>query len=226
LVEEELLYPEDPLIDMHNPTASLNEDQTRAFNVIVQRVERKDPGFFFVSGYGGTGKTYLWNRIVNYLRKKNKIVLTVASSGVAALLLPRGRTAHSRFKIPCQIEDDMICDVSRGTMLLELIQLSSLIIWDEALMANKKCFEALHRTFRDIEKAQSPETATIPFGGKVVVLGGDLRQILPVIEGGTKHDIISATITRSRLWTHVEILNLTQNMRLLCSSDSSKDQAD
>ena len=211
---------------MHNPTASLNEDQTRAFNVIVQRVERKDPGFFFVSGYGGTGKTYLWNRIVNYLRKKNKIVLTVASSGVAALLLPRGRTAHSRFKIPCQIEDDMICDVSRGTMLLELIQLSSLIIWDEALMANKKCFEALHRTFRDIEKAQSPETATIPFGGKVVVLGGDLMQILPVIEGGTKHDIISATITRSRLWTHVEILNLTQNMRLLCSSDSSKDQAD
>ena len=70
----------------------------------------------------------------------------MASSGVAAPLLPGGRTAHSRFKIPCEVEDDMICDVSRGTMLSELIELTSLIIWDEALMANRKCFEALDRT--------------------------------------------------------------------------------
>jgi hypothetical protein len=78
----------------------------------------------------------------------------------------------------------MICDVSRGTMLSDLIELTSLVIWDEALMANRKCFEALDRTFRDIGKVKNPEAAHIPFGGKVVVLGGDLRQILPVVEGG------------------------------------------
>jgi len=50
----------------------------------------------------------------------------------------------------------MICDVSRGTMLSELIELTSLIIWDEALMANRKCFEALDRTLRDIEKVKKP----------------------------------------------------------------------
>ena len=50
----------------------------------------------------------------------------------------------------------MICDVSRGTMLSELIELTSLIIWDEALMTNRKCFEALDRTFRDIEKVKKP----------------------------------------------------------------------
>ncbi|XP_066317679.1 uncharacterized protein [Miscanthus floridulus] len=160
------------------------------------------------AGYGGTGKTYLWNRMVGYLRAKNKIVLTVASSGVAALLLQGGHIAHSRFKIPCEVEEDTVCDVSRGTMLSELIELTSLVIWDEALMANRRCFEALDRTFRDIEKTKSPETAHIPFGGKVVVLGGDLKQILPVVEGGTKEDIISSTIIRSRLWAHVEILSL------------------
>jgi hypothetical protein len=224
LVEEELSYPPDPSIDMNSPTLSLNEDQTQAFNAIVHRVRQNQPGFFFVSGYGGTGKTYLWNRIVAYLRLQGKIVLTVASSGVAALLLPGGRTAHSRFKIPCEIEDDMICDVSRGTMLSDLIQLTSLVIWDEALMANRKCFEALDRTFRDIGKVKNPEAAHIPFGGKVVVLGGDLRQILPVIEGGGKQEVISATIIRSRLWSHVEILSLTQNMRLLCSIDNPNEQ--
>jgi len=218
-VEEELSHPLDPLIDMNNPTVSLNEDQKNAFHKIVQRVEQNEPGFFFVAGYGGTGKTYLWNRIVGYLRGKNKIVLTVASSGVAALLLPGGRTAHSRFKIPCEVEDDMICDVSRGTMLSELIELTSLVIWDEALMANRKCFEALDRTFRDIEKVKNPEIANIPFGGKVVVLGGDLRQILPVVEDGSKQDVIAATIIASRLWSHVEVLSLKQNMRLLCSPE-------
>jgi len=218
-VEEELSHPLDPLIDMNNPTVSLNEDQKNAFHKIVQRVEQNEPGFFFVAGYGGTGKTYLWNRIVGYLRRKNKIVLTVASSGVAALLLPGGRTAHSRFKIPCEVEDDMICDVSRGTMLSELIELTSLVIWDEALMANRKCFEALDRTFRDIEKVKNPEIANIPFGGKVVVLGGDLRQILPVVEDGNKQDVIAATIIASRLWSHVEVLSLKQNMRLLCSPE-------
>lgn len=224
LVVEELSHPSDPSIDMNNPTLSLNQDQTIAFNAIVQRVERKEPGFFFVSGYGGTGKTYLWNQIVGYLRGKNKIVLTVASSGVAALLLPGGRTAHSRFKIPCEVEDDMICDVSRGTMLSELIELTSLVIWDEALMANRKCFEALDRTFRDVQKLKNPEATNIPFGGKVVVLGGDLRQILPVVEGGSKQDIINATIIRSRLWAHVEILNLKQNMRLICSPNDACEQ--
>ena len=224
LVEEELSHPSDPSIDLDNPTISLSEDQANAFNTIVQRVEQNQPGFFFVSGYGGTGKTYLWNRMVGYLRAKNKIVLTVASSGVAALLLQGGRTAHSRFKIPCEVEEDTVCDVSRGTMLSELIELTSLVIWDEALMANRRCFEALDRTFRDIEKAKSPEAAHTPFGGKVVVLGGDLRQILPVVEGGTREDIISSTIIRSRLWPHVEILSLKQNMRLVCSPDDPSKQ--
>ncbi|XP_066385185.1 uncharacterized protein [Miscanthus floridulus] len=109
-------------------------------------------------------------------------------------------------------------------MLSELIELTSLIIWDEALMANRKCFEALDRTLRDIEKVKNPEAADITFGGKVVVLGGDLRQILPVVEGGTKQDVISAAIITSRLWAHVEVLSLNQNMRLVCSPNDACQQ--
>lgn len=145
-------------------------------------------------------------------------MLTVASSGVAALLLPGGRTAHSRFKIPCDPEDDMVYDVSRGTMLSKLIELTELVIWDEALMTDKKAFEALDRTFRDIEKVHNLDAARLPFGGKIVVLGGDLRQILLVVEGDGKQEIINSTIIKSRLWKHVEILGLKQNMRLACST--------
>jgi ATP-dependent DNA helicase PIF1 len=116
-------------------------------------------------------------------------VLSVASSGVASLLLPGGRTAHSRFKIPCELDEGTICDIKRGTMLCELIQTTSLIIWDEALMTHKFSFEAFDRSLRDILASSSPMATNLPFGGKVVVLGGDVRQILPVIEGVIVHKL-------------------------------------
>jgi hypothetical protein len=147
-----------------------------------------------------------------------KIVLTVASSGVASLLLPNGRTAHSRFKISCDLDDTPTYNIKRGTMLAELIQSTSLVIWDEALMTHRVAFEALDRTFRDLLAPHSSEADEITFGGKVVVLGGDARQILPVIEGGTCSQIIDAAICNSHLWHFVTILHLTQNMRLYCNN--------
>jgi hypothetical protein len=171
-------------------------------------------GFFFVCGHGGTGKTFLWNAIITKLRSNKKIVLAVASSGVASLLLPRGRTAHSRFKIPFDINEAATCSVKRGTMLAELIQMATLIIWDEAPITHSHCFEALDRTMRDILSEKKPSNAMLPFGGKPVVLGGDFRQILPVVRKGSRSAVVGASITNSKLWQHVVLLKLHTNMRL------------
>ncbi|XP_076919538.1 uncharacterized protein LOC143580381 [Bidens hawaiensis] len=46
--------------------------------------------------FGGTGKTYLWKTLCASIRSQGKIVLSVAPSGIASLLLSGGRTAHSR----------------------------------------------------------------------------------------------------------------------------------
>jgi ATP-dependent DNA helicase PIF1 len=54
-------------------------------------------------------------------------------------------------------------------------------------------------------------TKTI-FGGKTVVLGGDFRQILPIVPKGGQEDIVSASLNRSHLWQHVMILRLHINM--------------
>jgi len=117
-----------------SPKARLNEEQLSAFKEITETVLNNRPSFFFVSGFGGTGKTFLWGAIVAWLRAHQKIVLIVATSGVAALLLPGGCTAHSRFKIPCDLDECSVCDIKRGSMLGELIDSTSLVIWDEALM--------------------------------------------------------------------------------------------
>ena len=76
--------------------------------------------------------------------------MAVASSGIASLLLPGGRTPHSRFKIPLEISQNSMCSIKKDTHLTELIQNTSLIVWDEAPVNHKYCFEALDRTLRDI----------------------------------------------------------------------------
>src|SRR6266540_3726398 len=85
-----------------------------------------------------------------HILEPKKLVLTVASSGVASLLLPNGRTTHSRFQIPIQLDELSTCDIKRGTKLAELLIETSLIIWDEALMTIKQCFEAFDRSIKDI----------------------------------------------------------------------------
>ena len=97
-------------------------------------------------------------------------------------------------------------------MLAALIQKTSLIIWDEAPMAHRFCFEALDRTFRDLLSADEPSNANKPFGGMPILLGGDFRQVLPVIQGADRCQILNASLIRSPLWKHVRMLKLIVNM--------------
>ena len=81
-------------------------------------------------------------------------------------------------------------------------------------MAHKHVFEALDRTLRDIMGAENRAYRNMPFGGKVVVMGGDFRQILPVVKRGSRADIVSASIKKSaRIWPHVCVYPLHTNMR-------------
>jgi ATP-dependent DNA helicase PIF1 len=133
----------------------------------------------FIDGPGGTGKTHLYKCILAHYRSQQSIVVAVASSGIASLLLPGGRTAHSRFKIPIKVSSSSTCNLSLKSEEAKLIKESKLILWDEAPMMHRHAFEALDRSFRDITKVKDK-----PFGGKKVVFGGDFRQILPVIING------------------------------------------
>ena len=75
-----------------------------------------------------------------------------------------------------------------------LICQSSLIIWDEAPMANHAVLACVDETCRRVMGSSAP------FGGKVVVLLGDFRQTCPVVRKGTKAEIINASISHSPIW--------------------------
>lgn len=73
-------------------------------------------GFFFLDAPGGTGKTFLISLILAEIRSNNGIALAVASSGIAATLLDGGRTAHSVFKLPLNIQNNpnAVCNIKNN----------------------------------------------------------------------------------------------------------------
>lgn len=103
----------------------LNPQQRLAFDTIIGAIN--DPAImqraFFVDGAGGSRKTFLYNTLLAHVHAQGKIALAVASTGIAALLLHEGTTAHSRFKIPVQELDSIsTCDISVQSANGRLIQ--------------------------------------------------------------------------------------------------------
>ncbi|XP_061363930.1 uncharacterized protein LOC133307434 [Gastrolobium bilobum] len=215
LVLDVLLYDRLSMMEEHKRLKnSLTYEQRNAYENIVSAVSADAGGLFFLYGFGGTGKTFIWNTLSTFFRSNGEIILNVASSGIASLLLPRGRTGHSRFRIPIQITEDSTCNITQNSPIAELLAKTKLIIWDEAPMVHRLCFEALDKTLRDILRFSDSRCVDKPFGGKVIVLGGDFRQILPVIPRGSRQQIVNATINYSHLWSHCHLLTLTKNMQL------------
>ncbi|XP_060972332.1 uncharacterized protein LOC133038257 [Cannabis sativa] len=226
LINEELDYDREQLNILHEKSfASLNPCLKSTYEAIMHSVENEQGNLFFINGHGGTGKTFLWNTIIAKLRSQSRIVLPVATSEIAALLLPNGRTAHSRFHIPLDVTAESTCEIRQGTLLAGLLMKTSLIIWDETPMANKFCFEALDKTLRDILRTRFESSFKKPFGGLTIECGGDFRQILPVVPKGTRADIVGASLNSSYLWPFFKIYELNQNMRLYNGSLSGSEAA-
>ncbi|XP_071739258.1 uncharacterized protein [Rutidosis leptorrhynchoides] len=176
LIMEEKNYDRETLLAEKSILESkLNDKQLMIYNLVISSNSTRKQELIFVYCHGGTGKTFLWKAITTAFRADGKIVLTVASSGIASLLLPTGRTAHSRFKIPIDLTDESMCNIKKKMQMASLHKKTELIIWDEVPMNDRKCLETLDRTLRDIY-----DTPKIPFGGLTFILGGDFRQTLPV----------------------------------------------
>nr|XP_043633213.1 ATP-dependent DNA helicase pif1-like [Erigeron canadensis] len=204
LQEESSIVVED---DHLRAKDNLNPDQKFAYDTIVRHVDSNCPGVFFVDDPGGTGKTYLYNTLLAEVHSRGQIPIATASSGATANNMPGGCTAHSRFKIPLILNNNSLCNISKQSGTAQLLRHAKLIIWDEASMAKRQAVEAFDRTMQDIIGVR------LPFGGKVMVFGGDFRQVLPVIKKGTRAQIVDSSLRMSPLWPGITKLRLSVNMR-------------
>ncbi|XP_028110161.1 uncharacterized protein LOC114308706 [Camellia sinensis] len=208
IFEHQQLHDEAQQIDVQITIDRLNNGQQTAYNAITSSAFESKGTIFFLNGGAGTGKTFLYNTIALKCRSLGHIVVAVASSGIASLLLVGGRTAHSTFSIPLDVLENSVCGFSKQSLQAELFRETKLIIWDEVPMQHRHCVEAVDRTLRDICDCEKP------FGGITVVLGGDFRQILPIITKGVREQTVNTSLRHSVLWKDLHVLSLDLNMPL------------
>ena len=105
--------------------------------------------------------------------------------------------------------------MAKGDNMHGVLKETKLIIWDEAPMQDRYCPEAVNRTLKDLFKQEGQDIDDVPlFGGITILFVGDFRQTLPVVPRGSRVQIVHRSLRKSHLWRHIEVLHLTQNMRL------------
>ncbi len=129
-----------------------------------------------------------------------------ASSGIAATVLYDGRTSHNVYSIPFKIVDGLErCKVTKENC--EKIRNASVLIWDEAPMADKLIIDLVDTFLRELMSVD------YPFGGKITIFGGDWRQVLPVKQRAPRAVIVESIMKKSRLWPFIRTFHLNVNER-------------
>ena len=204
------------ILDANENVAKLNGEQYFAYDAIMEAIQGNGPKMFFIDGLGGTGKSFVYNTLIGNIQSLRKDVIVVATSGIAALILHDGRTAHSVFKIPIPVLHDSVCSIAKEDEVTQRIRDAAAIFWDEAVMQHRFGFEAVDRTLRDLLQVD------LPFAGKVVVFGGDFRQILPIVVKGSPSQIEVACLKNSPLWAVDKITTLKLKVNMRVSKDENQ----
>lgn len=139
----------------------------------------KSPKPLFITGKGGTGKTYFLKRVIPAL--KNAVV--VAPTGIAAVNAG-GQTIHSFFRIGMQ---PYIPEIRKGAFMdnceykfnggsEKILQNIKYLIIDEISMVRPDLLDNVADILR---RARGDKD---PFGGVKLIMVGDLFQLPPVIK--------------------------------------------
>ncbi len=151
-------------------TIEINEGFQKAIELIESRNN------VFITGKAGTGKSTFLKYFLNKTTLKNVVL---APTGVAAVNVG-GQTVHSFFKIfPGETRFD-IKDILARNLDENLIKSLDLIIIDEVSMLRADLFDLIDEILRTLLKTDEP------FGGKKLLLIGDLYQLPPVVTSKEK----------------------------------------
>nr|CDJ88114.1 Protein F59H6.5 [Haemonchus contortus] len=112
---------------------SLNIRQKAAADDIIDALDRRQNRCIFIDGPGGSGKTYLYNTVYNIAIGRRRKVVCVAWTGIAANLLPGGRTVNSLFKLNIGDENRTSSMKRQQKEAIELMAVD-MVIWDEISM--------------------------------------------------------------------------------------------
>ena len=196
----------------------MTNDQKKVFDFVSERLDGQV--LAFVSGLGGTGKYFLLHYLMMKMELSALIVEVLATAGNAAVLVG-GQTIHSFFKIGI----DLNCNLSYQTW--HSIASTQAIIIDEVSMMSGELLEKVDEICRQTAQGSLKMK---PFGGKHVILFGDLLQVPAVVKENTAHQIYESVIFENfkpffldqncRQKNDVEFANMLNSIRVGAHDES------
>jgi len=150
----------------------------------------------YLTGPAGSGKTYLLNKYIEYLRKNNVSVGVTASTGIAATHL-NGTTIHSwsGIGIKDKLEKQDINDLKNKIYLQIRFSLAKVLIIDEISMLHGHRLDMIDQVCRAFKISSEP------FGGLQVVMCGDFFQLPPVARNGEDDSFVY----KSSIWNQMNL---------------------
>lgn len=129
----------------------------------------------FLTGSAGTGKTFVLNKYISYLKEHKVPVAVTASTGIAATHM-NGTTIHSwsGIGIKDRIGHNDLRSLSTRKYLTKGIEKTHILIIDEISMLHKNQLDMINQVLKYVRKSN------LPFGGMQVVFAGDFFQLPPV----------------------------------------------
>lgn len=209
-------------VNVSQMITELNIDQKRVFEKVANAISSNDILRLYVSGEGGTGKSFLIKTIRCWVKQHaGKDTAISAPTGIAAFNID-GLTVHRLFQLPVEHgrtpKYKQMSDAVLKTIRDQLRNVA-LIIIDEVSMISNVTFLYIHLRLSEIFNTADCEDGW--FGKKHILLFGDLLQLPPVHEGpvfvklsNTDTDKLLGSIGSVDLWRNLFSYDeLTINMR-------------
>jgi len=151
----------------------------------------------YITGAAGSGKTYLLNDYIKFLRNKGVDVGVTASTGIAATHMG-GTTIHSwsGLGIRDELTEYDLEDLESKKYLYDRFKNTDVLIIDEVSMLHHFRLDLIERIARHLKRNQ------LPFGGMQVILCGDFFQLPPVSRMGEKESHFSY---KSETWKKLNL---------------------
>ncbi|ETN71849.1 hypothetical protein NECAME_04593 [Necator americanus] len=133
-------------------------------------------------------------------------VLCVPWTGVAANLQPNAKTFTSAFKLNI-VDRNRTSLMKRQQKETRQLMPTEIIIWNEISTTPKCALVAVDGLLCDTVQNDRP------FGSKLYIIGGDFRQVFPIVEYGQRDDFVDSFVTESVLRPVLKIHRVQVNMR-------------
>jgi ATP-dependent DNA helicase PIF1 len=211
-------------IEMINLLANLNarypstDEQERFLNAVHDAISTtastSPPKVFMLQGSGGVGKSNSLLKLIAKARSVGKLVLGCAATGVAAAQFDDFLTAHKLFELPVidpqsrelNTELRYESNLKSKPEKLELLQEANVIVWDEIFTNTRECLDAAAQVLSN-------------FVGKVIVLVGDVKQMLGIPHEDSFECLTDSLVLNSAIFKKARKFEFTLNMRMLRAAD-------